>query len=217
VNRETIIGALFNKLTGPPLVVAFTADTTTGDTVLANVSDPSGLMAGMPVAGDGVPLDATIATITPTVTLSLPAIADRTAAPLVQGFLTTARRMADPNVEQDMPSLYLVEGNEVHAPRPDGAAALVELNCEAWIYTRVGAAQNAVPAAMLNVLIDGIERAIYSNLPRSFRQNLGVHGVLYCRIEGEVQKDPGHSAQMALAVIPIKIVVGQSAETFTLS
>lgn len=215
MNRETIVGALFTKLTGPPLVFAFTADTTTDAVQLANVSDTTGLMVGLPVAGDGVPLDATIATVTPSVTLSLPAIADRTAASLVQGFQTTARRLADPNVEQDMPALYLVEGNEIHAPRPDGAATLVQLNCEAWIYTRVGAAENAIPAAALNTLIDGVERAIYSNLPRSFRQNLGVHGVHHCRIEGEIQKDPGHTAQLALAVIPIVIVVGQSAETYT--
>jgi hypothetical protein len=217
VNRELILTALFAKLTAPPLVCEFTADTSTGDTTLANVSSTTGLMVGMPVAGDGVPLDAVIATVTPAVTLSLPAVADRTASPLCQGFQTAARRLADANVEQDMPALYLIEGNEVHAYRSDGAAVRVELNCEAWIYTRVGAAEAAIPASMLNVLIDGVERALYSDLPRSFRQNLGVHGVQYCRIEGEVQKDPGHTAQTALAVVPIKIVVGNSADSYTLT
>lgn len=194
---------------------AFAADTTTGSATLTNVSDTSGLMAGMPVAGDGLPAGATIATVAPDVTVSPPAIADRTAAPLLQGFQTVSRRAADATAEQDMPALYLVGLNELHPPRAGTAAALVELNYEAWIYTGVGADANAVPDAMLNMLIDGIERALYPT-PTGFRQNLGVAGVHYCRIEGELQKDPGHSAQIAMAVVPIKIVVGQSADSKTL-
>jgi len=204
MNRETIIGALLSKLSGPPLVVPFTADTTTGSATLTNVSDTAGLMVGMPVAGEGVSEGATVATLTPAVTLSLPAISDRTAAPLLQGFQTVERRLRDPNAEQDMPALYLVELNEVHGYRESTRAMLVELSCEAWIFTRVGADANAVPAAMLNVLIDAVERALSAG-PEGFRQNLGLHGVHYCRIEGELQKDPGHSAQTAMAVIPIKI------------
>ena len=208
MNRETIVGALLSKLGGPPLVVPFTADTTTGSATLTNVSSTAGLMVGMPVTGDGVSDGAAVATVEPAVTLSLPAIADRTAAPLLQGFQTVERRLRDPNAEQDMPALYLVELNEVHGYRESTRAMLVELNCEAWIFTRVGADQNAVPAGMLNTLIDAVEHALYP-LPGSLRQNLGLHGVHYCRIEGELQKDPGHSAQTAMAVIPIKIAAAQ--------
>jgi hypothetical protein len=208
MNRETIIGALFSRLTGPPLVFPFTADLTTGSTTLGNVADTSGLMVGMPVTGDGVSDGAAIATVSPAVTLSLPAVADRTASPLLQGFQTTARRLRDPAAEQDMPALYLVELNELHGYRGSTSAIVVELNCEAWIFTRVGADENAVPAAMLNLLIDAVERALNPNDTR-FRQNLGLRGVLYARIEGELQKDPGHSAQTAMAVIPIKIAAAQ--------
>ena len=211
MNRETIVGALLSKLSGPPVVVPFTADTTTGSATLTNVSSTAGLMVGMPVAGEGVSDGATVATVSPEVTLSLPAIADRTAAPLLQGFLTLERRLRDPNAEQDMPALYLVELNEIHGYRESTRAMLVELNCEAWIFTRVGADQNAVPAAMLNTLIDAVERALSAG-PEGFRQNLGLHGVQYCRIEGELQKDPGHSAQTAMAVIPIKIAAAQHIE-----
>ena len=207
--------ALFNKLTAPPLVFAFTGDTTTGNTTLANVSDTTGLMVGMPVAGDGLPLDATIATITPTVTLSAPAIADRTAAPLLQGFQTTARRLRDAAAEQDMPALYVVDMNELHPFRGSTSAALIELNVDCFLYTKIAATENAVAAATLNTLIDGIERALYPT-PVGFRQNLGVHGIQYARIEGEIQKDLGHAALIAMAVVPIKIVVGQSAETYLL-
>lgn len=212
MNREVIINALIKRLVSPPLVFDFTADTTTGDVTLVNVSDTSGLLIGMPVSGDGLPDSATIATITPTVTLSLPAIADRTASALTQGFQTVERRFADPNAEQNMPALYLVEVNEIHPYRGSNEAALVEINCDAIIYTKVGADRSAIPAATLNMLIDGIERALYPT-PSGFRQNLGVKGVLYCRIEGEIQKDPGHDGMLAGAVIPLKIVVGQSDDT----
>lgn len=214
MNRETIMTALFAKLTGPPLVFAFTADTTTGSTALANVSDTSGLMVGMPVAGDGVPADATIATISPSVTLSLPAVADRTATPLLQGFQTTQRRLRDPNAEQDMPALYLLELSEQHPFRSSTAGYQIELTAEAWIYTKIAATENAIPAATLNTLIDGIEAALGSRT--HFRNNLGLNGVTYARIEGELQKDPGHTAQIAMAVVPLKIVVAPHIDTFPL-
>jgi hypothetical protein len=214
MNRELIMTALFNKLTAPPLVFNFTADTTTGDVTLANVSDATGLMVGMPVAGDGLPADVTIATITPAVTVSLPAIADRTASPLTQGFQTAARRLADPNPEQDMPALYLIEMGEMHSWQ--GEKLMVQLDCQAWIYTKVGATESAVPASMLNILMDGIERALYPT-PRGFRQQLGVSGVIYCRIDGEVQKDPGHMGGLASITIPLTILVGAGAETYTLT
>lgn len=211
MNRETVMTALFGKLTSPPLVFPFTADTTTGEVTLANVSDTTGLMAGMPVTGDGLPADATIATVTPAVTVSLPAVADRTASPLLQGFQTTSRRLRDPAAEQDMPALYLVEINELHPFRPSTGAATIELNAEAWIYTKVAATENAIPAATLNTLIDGIERVFYS--PVHFCQNLGLMGVEYARIEGELQKDPGHSATLAMAVVPIKILAYPHVDT----
>jgi hypothetical protein len=210
--REVIIGALLDRLTSPPLVVNFTADTTTGDTTLANVSDTTGLLVGMPVTGDGLPADAVITEINPAVTVSLPAITDRTASPMTQGFQTVLRRLIDPGVEQDMPYLCLIETSEMHPPRGSNEPAMIELNCEAWIYTRVGADLDAVPAATLNMLIDGIENALYPT-PVGFRQNLGLRNVLYARIEGEVMKDPGHSGQLAGAIIPLKIVVAQGADS----
>lgn len=214
MNREIIMTALLARLTAAPLVFPFTADLTTGSTALANVSDTSGLMAGLPVSGDGVSDGTTIVGLAPPA-LSLPAVADRSGSTLLQGFQTTARRLRDPSVEQDMPALYLVELNELHGYRESTRAMLVELNCEAWIFTRVGAAENAVPAAMLNALIDGVERALSAG-PTQFRQNLGLNGVHYARIEGELQKDPGHSAQTAMAVIPIKIAVAQHLDNFPL-
>jgi hypothetical protein len=205
MNRETIMTALFNLLTAPPLVFGFTADTAIGNTTLANVSDTSKLIVGMPVMGNGLATDTTIASVSPAVTVSLPAISTVSASAMSQGFQTARRRLADPYAEQDMPALYLVEVNEVHEMRVSTEPVLVVLNCEALIFTAVGADQNAVPAATLNTLIDGIEAALYPT-PRGYRQTLGLDGmVLYCRIEGEVQKDPGHDNRLAGAIVPIKI------------
>lgn len=206
--RETIMTALFNLLTSPPLVFNFNADTTVGSNILANVSNTSALLIGMPVTGDGLPADAIITEINPAVTASLPAIATRTASLMTQGFQTTARRLADPMGEYDKPALYLIEVSEEHGPRGSNQPVVVTLNCEAWIFTGVGADPNAVPATTLNMLIDGIERALYPT-PFGFRQTLGVAGVLYCRIEGEITKDPGHNGLIAGAIIPLKIAVGQ--------
>lgn len=214
MNREVVMTALFAKLTGPPLVFPFFADTTTGSATLTNISDTSGLMVGMPVTGDGLPAEATIATTSPAVTLSLPAVADRTAAPMLQGFQTASRRRRDAAAEQDMPALYLVELNEQHPYRGATGAATIEMNCEAWIYTKAGADENTIPAAMLNVLIDGIEAALTSRT--HFRNNLGLNGVLYARIEGELQKDPGDSTALAMAVVPLKIAVSPHTDTFPL-
>jgi hypothetical protein len=114
-----------------------------------------------------------------------------------------------------MPALYLVEISEIHPPRGSTEAAMVELHCEAWIFTKVGGDPNAIPAVTLNTLIDGIEAALYPT-PQHIRQNLGVNGVLFARIQGEIQKDPGHNGSLAGAIVPILIVVGQSADTFLL-
>jgi hypothetical protein len=211
VNRETIMSALFTRLTSAPMVFGFTADTTTGSNVLTAVSGTTGLMVGMPVMGDGLAADVTIATVTPTVTVSLPAIADRSASTMRQGFQTTRRRWTDPNNEQDMPAMYLFEHSEMHPARSDSSNAIVELHCQLEIYTRVGADPGAVPAAILNALIDGVERALYpSSATRGFLQDLGMLGVRTCRIEGEIIKNPGRGGdQIASAAIPLIVYAAQ--------
>jgi hypothetical protein len=93
MNREVVMTALFDLLTGPPMVFGFTADTTTGDEVLANVSDTTGLMLGMPISGPGIAEHSLIVDLSP-LTLSQAATGDNTAAPLTQGFQTASRRRA---------------------------------------------------------------------------------------------------------------------------
>jgi hypothetical protein len=215
MNRETVMSALFELLTQPPMVFAFTADTTTGDPVLANVSDATGLMLGMPIIGPGVEEHSTLVSLSP-VTLSLPATGDNTAAPLTQGFQTTSRRLAFPNEETDMPALYLLDMDEQHFPRQAGSPGTIVLECEVWLFSDAGEEPDSVPASELNTLLDAVQTAIDppSNALGGRRQNLGVHGVHYCRIEGTVQKDPGHNGRIAGAIVPLRIRVGQDIQNY---
>jgi hypothetical protein len=218
VNREVIMSALFTKLTGPPMVFTFTADTATGDVTLGNVSDTSGLMVGLPVAGDGLPEHATIATITPTVTVSLPATADRTGAAMCQGFQTASRRLAQAAEEADMPAMYLLDISEDHYPRQSNEPGQIVISCEAWLFSDAGEDSDAVPSSALNLLLDAVERALDppANAPLGRYQNLGLSGIIYCRIEGELMKDPGHNGRIAGAIVPIKIRVGQNMDNVAL-
>lgn len=215
MNREVVMNALFDLLTQPPMVFEFTADTTTGDPVLANVSDASGLMLGMPISGPGVAEHSTVISLSP-VTLSMPATGDNTDAPLLQGFQTASRRLGFPSEETDMPALYLCDMNEDHYPRQSGSPGRIVLHCEAWVFSDAGEDPDSVPATELNTLLDALQAAIDppSNSPFGRRQDLGLHGVHYCRIEGEITKDPGFNNRIAGAIVPIRIMLGQNVDNF---
>jgi hypothetical protein len=216
VNREVIMSALFTLVTGPPMIFQFTANTATGGVTLGNVSDTSGMLIGMPLTGPGVPEHTYLATITPSVTLSQAATGDFTAAPMTQGFQTATRRLAHAIEEADMPALYLLDIGEQHFPRQSNVPGAIVLDCELWVFSDAGEDPNAVPATELNTLLDAIERAIDppSQALGGRRQNLGLHGVHYCRIEGEIQKDPGHNGRIAGAIVPLKIRVGQDVDNY---
>lgn len=216
MNRELIVSTLFDRLKSAPMIFYFTADLTEGSADLANVSDTSGMLVGMPVSGDGVALDAVLATIEPSVTLSLPATKDVTASPLTQGFQTVDRRLSHALDEVDMPAFYLLDVGEEHPPRPGSQPTRIGISCEAWVFSRSGEDPGSTPATMLNIMLDALERALdpAHDSPTGIRQDLGLHGVLSCRIEGEVQKDPGHAGALAGAIIPIRILVAQGVRTY---
>lgn len=216
MNRELVMTTLFNLLQQPPMIFDFTADTATGDVTLGNVSDTSGMLVGLPISGDGVPDGATLATITPSVTISLPATADLTASPLTQGFQTASRRLAEPIEEQDMPVMYLLDVSEEHPPRQSSGPYLAIINCDVMMYSTAGADASTVPATALNNLIDAVEKTLNptgSQPGGGLRQPLGLRGVQYCRIEGEIQKFPGYAGQLAGAIVPIRIAVSSILDT----
>jgi hypothetical protein len=218
MNRELVMATLFNQLQAPPMIFGFTADLATGDVTLANVSDTTGLLEGMPISGDGIEDGAVLATITPTVTLSLPATADVTTSALTQGFQTASRRLAHAIQEVDMPAMYLLDKGELHPERRSSNPYITIIQCELWIFSKAGEDPDPAysPATALNNLIGAVEQALTpsgSQPGGGLRNPLGLQGVHYCRIEGEVLKDPGYDGRLAGAVIPIQIAASSILDT----
>lgn len=217
MNRELVMATLFARLTGAPCVFNFSANLIAGDPTLYAVPDTSGLLVGMPVFGAGVAAEATVATMTPFPTLSVPATETLNNTPLSQGFQTIGRRLKPLSEDLEQPALFLTSARE-HFPGLSGAPtrqssgpAQITLAAEAWVYARV-VDPDAVPDTLLNTLLDALSQALdpAPTSPTGFYQNLGLSGVLHARIEGEVERWGGHLDGQAVALVPIVVRVAQS-------
>ena len=213
VDREAIFDALLAKVTGAPCVVAFTADVASGSAALANVSDTTNLVAGMPVWGPGVRDGAVLATVTPDVTMSLPASATHVQASLTQGFRTSGRRRKHWQEVAAQPALYVVAVAERWPGRATGIPAAVVIEAEIWIYSDAGKNPDVVPDTVLNALIGAVETAlaptpVFTGIAVQNAQTLGGL-VEHCWIEGDLEKAPGDLEGQALAVIPVLLLVPQ--------
>lgn len=225
---------LFARLTAPPLVYKFTADLTAGDSTLYNVSgSTSDLFVGMPVSGPGIPADASIMTIEPAVTIgkrnntgALYPVNVTTGGfgiTLTQGFVTTGRRLLPWANVTNQPALFVVDGNEDFPGasavggvpgRGSSGPARSGLQAVAWIYVKLSD-PNGLPGAIINVLLDALEKALGPDPKASIGnwQNLGLAGVIHCRIEGPILKDGGHLDGQGICHCPIAIQVAQNTQT----
>lgn len=124
-------------------------------------------------------------------------------------FVTASRRFQLWNQVPDSqkPALFIREPSEQHAKNRNATPAVRTLDIEVYLYTAVGKDPNAVPASMLNKLIDAIDPTSGGVLaPDSHgRQTLGGL-VADCFIDGEVLKEPGDLTGQGAAMIPLKIV-----------
>lgn len=122
--------------------------------------------------------------------------------------LTIGRRhMMPPTLTTAMqPALFVVQGPELHEPRPRGTGGKVTLHAFLVAYCYDNAA-NVDGSTQLNILIGKIEDALAPDLPNIGEpQNLG--GLVYqCWIEGQADIDPGVFGQQAVAIIPVRILV----------
>lgn len=214
MNRETIMQALFAKLNSAPLVFDFIANIEHGSPVLQNVSDDSGLFEGLPVSGDGIQTDAVLISINPP-TMSLPAKKSANQITVRQGFINTGRRLVAWEECEEQPAMFLCAGDEIHPDRPPSAAAKIEIAAEVYIYTKAGEDPDAIPEAALNRFIDALEKALdpKPTSPTGMWGGLGLRGVIYCRIQGDLVKATGDNGAQAAAVIPIRILVAQGQTT----
>ena len=140
-------------------------------------------------------------------------------AQLTQGsqFAKSGRRDRAPEqaAAPTAPGLYLLKPRETYR-YSDGAGRGVppvrELYFLAVIYTDVGANASAVPADVIDDLLDAMDQALAPSpadqLANGARQTLG--GLVYdCRIDGEVECAPGDLQGKGQTVVPIKVVLNQ--------
>ena len=131
-------------------------------------------------------------------------------------FATTGRRLkhwGDASVQQ--PALFVVAGPYQHYPEADYLRPREpRFDAEVWLYFKnpenINADDAPAPEAGLNDLIDAVERTLAGDEPFQSPQTLGITGVLYCRIEGRIEIDPGHLSGQAIAIVPVAIGVAES-------
>jgi hypothetical protein len=209
MNRELIMLTLFAKLTAPPLVFNFQANLQAGNAVMTSVvGDLTKLVVGMPLDGQGVADGATLVTITPPITMSLPATQNVNGATLIQGFKTTGRRLMLPAEATDQPAMFLVDGDNHYPAHPSNVPGKAVLMPEVIVYAKSDN-PDISPSQLLNPMIDAIESILTppANSHFGISSTLGLLGVVYCRIEGNIEIAPGYIGGQSIAIIPLKIEV----------
>lgn len=201
--RETILQALLDTLTAS-LETAFTASTAVGSEELGSPSTSAGLFLGLPVFGPGIPEGATIAGLSP-LTLSAPATANAASAQLVTGFQTSGRRLKMWQDVSAQPAIFLHEAEE-EIEYPQGIRPVHTLHVETYLYSKAGQNPDIAPATALNNMLEALEAALAPDDPASGRFTLGGI-VFWCRISGQIEKDPGDLDGQAIAMVPIEIIV----------
>lgn len=128
-------------------------------------------------------------------------------------FVKNGRRLTKPEqaAAPGEPGLYLVKPSEDYKYSDNdesrGVPAKREISFVAVVYTDVGTDADAVPADLIDTLLDAIDAALQSGLdPGTFKQTLG--GLVDdCRIEGRIEFSPGDSQGKGETIIPITVVL----------
>jgi hypothetical protein len=201
---EPVMAALFSALQAAA-TRTFTADATASSATLTSVSSFTGLFAGLPVFGPGVPGGATIASLNAgagTVTLSAAVSASGSGVGFTTGFLTTGRRVQHWSQVSAQPALFLRRTGTVDDY--SGEMPITTLECEVWIYSQAGKDPDAVPDEALSNL-DQMVRAAFA-ADDDMRFTLG--GLVYwARIEGKSDYSPGDQGGQGISRIPVRITL----------
>jgi hypothetical protein len=139
-------------------------------------------------------------------------------AQLAQGgqFTKSGRRDRAPEqaAAPKAPGLYLVKPREAYLYSDDarGVPPTRELYFLAVIYTDVGKEADAVPADIIDDLLDAVDQALapsqVDQVTNGARQTLG--GLVYdCRVEGEIECAPGDNQGKGQTAVPIKVTLKQ--------
>jgi hypothetical protein len=140
-------------------------------------------------------------------------------AQLTQGgqFIKSGRRDRAPEqaAAPNAPGFYLLKPRETYRYSDDaerGLPPVRELLFFALIYTDVGSNASAVPADVIDDLLDAVDQALAPSptdqITNGGRQTLG--GLVYdCRIDGEVECAPGDLQGKGQTLVPIKVTLNQ--------
>jgi hypothetical protein len=203
-SRESIMTALFDTLVSATQT-QFTANLTRGDPTLYNPSTTANLMVGLPVMGVGIPPLAVISTVTPALTMSLPAQVNGSNSACIAGVITTGRRLLLWDQVAAQPALFLRDTEE-DLQYPGTILQIQTIKAEVFLYAKTGNDPTVVGSTILNNFMDSIQAALAPDDPSTNRFTLGGL-VEWCRLEGRVDKEPGDLDGQAMAVAEILITV----------
>jgi hypothetical protein len=129
-------------------------------------------------------------------------------------FVQTGRRDRAPEqaASPGKPGLFLVKPHESYEydDHDRGVPPRRDLHFLAVIYTDVGTDATAVPADLIDDLLDAVDAAlapsIADQLGNGTRQTLG--GLVYdCRVDGDLELAPGDSQGKGQSVVPIRVIL----------
>lgn len=209
VSFEPVMEALFSALQAAA-TLPFTANATASSAILANVSNFSGLFAGLPVFGPGVPRGATIASLNQgagQVVLSDAITANGVGAAFTTGFLTASRRIQPWGQLSEQPALFL-RRTGTH-DQYSGELPITTLKAEVWIYSKAGENPDAVPDEALANLDQMVRAAFKPDVFGDFvRCTLGAPALIYwARVEGESAYHDGALGGQAISLIPVQVTL----------
>jgi len=122
-------------------------------------------------------------------------------------FVTASRRLRHWNdvAPAEQPALFLSERGGHAAVKALGAPAVWTLYADFYLYAH-SSDPYAVPATLLNPLIDALEAALAPS-PNTGIQNLGLPAIVrHAYIAGKIETDEGVLGDQAVAIIPIEIL-----------
>ena len=124
-------------------------------------------------------------------------------------FNSVGRRWRDPGQisPADRPALFQVQKEELASTAVNGLPIHWKLSLDLFLYTTGASDPGSIPSTELNSLLDAVEAAIRSATP-GLAQSLGGK-VSDCRIEGKIEIVENVQGTIALAVVPMEIIVAE--------
>lgn len=128
-----------------------------------------------------------------------------------QAFVTVSRKLVmwDQLSPQQKPAVFIVQGPQEYFRNMEGTPPRVVLNVNLFIYTSTND-PSVVPASLMNAALDAIDVALAPTPYPPCLQTLGGT-CSHCWIEGSTILETGDLDGQGVAVIPLKILVGNTA------